>query len=98
MFYIWFLSYSLFCRSRQFFPKFFIRLKQVFALKTTLVSNQGCSFRYGNFDDFMHHINEHEGSIEEFANGFRSMGCHVDKDNNFVVKQWAPGALVTLSK
>ena len=44
----------------------------------------------------MHHINEHEGSIEEFANGFRSMGCHVDKDNNFVVKQWAPGALVTL--
>jgi hypothetical protein len=50
--------------------------------------------RYGNFEDILSRINEYEGGIEKMALGFKSFGCHVENDNTFVVREWAPGAQV----
>ena len=33
-----------------------------------------------------------EGGIEEMANGYKYFGCHVEKDNTFICRQWAPAA------
>ena len=40
-------------------------------------------FRYGNFDDFMKHIDNTEGGILNFASGFKSMGCQGPIQLNF---------------
>jgi hypothetical protein len=50
--------------------------------------------RYGNFEDILSRIEEYEGGIEEMALGFKNFGCHVESDNTFVVREWAPGAQV----
>jgi 1,4-alpha-glucan branching enzyme len=50
-----------------------------------------CS-RYGNFEDIVKRIDEYEGGIENFALGYQSFGCHVEPDNTFVIKEWAPNA------
>ncbi|TRY80465.1 hypothetical protein TCAL_10489 [Tigriopus californicus] len=48
--------------------------------------------RYGNFQDFLNQLQKVEGGIENFSTGFKDMGCHVEEDNTFVCRQWAPGA------
>lgn len=61
-------------------------------LKWFHTSNFFC--RYGNFEDIVARINELEGGIKKFSLGFETMGCHVDEDNTFVMREWAPGAQV----
>ncbi len=48
--------------------------------------------RYGNFEDFINRIDAIEGSIEKFADSYKTMGCQVEADNTFVCTQWAPTA------
>lgn len=48
--------------------------------------------RYGNFEDFLKRMEEVEGGIEKMAESYKTMGCHVDKDNNFICTQWIPAA------
>ena len=52
--------------------------------------------RYGNFDDILNRMNEHEDGIKNMALGHKYFGCHVNADNSFVIRQWAPG--ITLIK
>ena len=52
-------------------------------------------FRYGNFEDFVKRIDKVEGSIAKYAEGYKTMGCHVQEDYTFVCTQWAPGAAVS---
>jgi len=49
--------------------------------------------RYGNFEDMLTRMDKVEGGIEKMALGHEYFGAHVDeKDNSFVMRQWAPGA------
>jgi hypothetical protein len=41
-------------------------------------------------------MNEFEGGIQNMALGFKTLGCHVESDNTFVIREWAPGAQVRL--
>ena len=57
------------------------------------------SCRYGNFDDILNRMNEHEDGIKNMALGHKYFGCHVNADNSFVIRQWAPGiTLINLLK
>ena len=48
--------------------------------------------RYGNFEDFLHRMDKVEGGIKEMARGYDYFGCHVEEENVFVCRQWAPAA------
>ena len=48
--------------------------------------------RYGNFEDFLHRMDKVEGGIKEMAKGYDYFGCHVEEENVFVCRQWAPAA------
>ena len=37
-------------------------------------------------------MNEVEGGIKEMAKGYDYFGCHVEEENVFVCRQWAPAA------
>ena len=50
--------------------------------------------RYGNYEDIVARIENYEGGIENFSLGFQQMGCHVEEDNTFVIREWAPNAQV----
>jgi len=52
--------------------------------------------RYGNYEDILARMNEFEGGIQNMALGFKTLGCHVESDNTFVIREWAPGAQVRL--
>ena len=41
-------------------------------------------------------MDEYEGGIQKMALGFKTLGCHVENDNTFVIREWAPGAQVRL--
>ena len=49
-------------------------------------------FRYGNFEDILERMNTIEGGIEKMALGHEYFGAHVEQNNRFVMRQWAPGA------
>ena len=36
-------------------------------------------------------MNEQEDGIKNMALGHKYFGCHVNADNSFVIRQWAPG-------
>ena len=46
----------------------------------------------------MKQMDQVEGGILKMAEGFKHFGCHVEADNSFVIRQWAPGAQVNLFK
>jgi len=48
--------------------------------------------RYGNYEDFLKRMDELEGGIEKMSRGFDYFGAHVEEDNTFVMRQWAPAA------
>ena len=48
--------------------------------------------RYGNFEDVIRRMEDIEGGIQEMAKGFNYFGCHVDEENTFTCRQWAPSA------
>jgi 1,4-alpha-glucan branching enzyme len=50
-------------------------------------------FRYGNFEDILARMEEVEGGILKMAEGYDYFGAHVEADNTFVMRQWAPGAV-----
>ena len=49
-------------------------------------------YRYGNFEDILRRMNNEEGGIAEMARGYNYFGCHVEEDNTFICRQWAPAA------
>ena len=53
----------------------------------------GFFFRYGNFEDMLSRMNEVEGGIDKMALGHQFFGSHVNQDNSFINRQWAPGAV-----
>lgn len=50
-------------------------------------------YRYGNYDDILKRMDEVENGIENMALGHNYFGCHVESDNSFTIRQWAPGAV-----
>jgi len=48
--------------------------------------------RYGNFEDFLKRMDEVEGGIDNMSKGYDYYGAHVEPDNTFVMRQWAPAA------
>ena len=50
--------------------------------------------RYGNFEDFLKRMDEVEGGIDKMSRGYDYFGAHVEPDNTFVMRQWAPAAQV----
>jgi len=48
--------------------------------------------RYGNFEDFLKRMDEVEGGIDKMSRGYDYFGAHVEPDNTFVMRQWAPAA------
>jgi len=50
-------------------------------------------YRYGNYDDILKRMDDVENGIENMALGHNYFGCHVESDNSFTIRQWAPGAV-----
>jgi 1,4-alpha-glucan branching enzyme len=44
-------------------------------------------------EDWLKKISEFEGGIENFTQGYKYYGMHVEPDNSVVCREWAPGAL-----
>lgn len=40
----------------------------------------------------MKRITESEGGIDNFSQGYKYYGIHVQQDNSVVAREWAPGA------
>ena len=62
----------------------------VFCIQNNFISG----FRYGNFEDFLKRMDEVEGGIDNMSRGYNYYGAHVESDNTFVMRQWAPSAQV----
>ena len=50
-------------------------------------------YRHGLVKDWLKKIEELEGGLEEFTQGYKYYGFHVLKDNTIVAREWAPGKL-----
>lgn len=37
-------------------------------------------------------IDESEGGIENFSQGYKYYGIHIQSDNSVIAREWAPGA------
>lgn len=49
-------------------------------------------FRYAKFDKLLKQIDETEGGIDQFTQGYKTFGIHINADNSVSCKEWAPGA------
>lgn len=48
--------------------------------------------RHGLVKDWLRRIDESEGGIENFSQGYKYFGIHIQHDNSVIVREWAPGA------
>ncbi|KAG8237313.1 hypothetical protein J437_LFUL014477 [Ladona fulva] len=48
--------------------------------------------RYACFKDYVEKVTEHEGDLENFTEGYKYYGIHVNEDNSVTAREWAPGA------
>ncbi|XP_033752279.1 1,4-alpha-glucan-branching enzyme-like [Pecten maximus] len=48
--------------------------------------------RYGCFEKIVNDINQSEGSLEKFSQGYQTFGIHSTPDNGIDMMEWAPGA------
>jgi 1,4-alpha-glucan branching enzyme len=49
--------------------------------------------RYGCFKDLLDSIEENGGGLDNFTQGYKYYGIHVQPDNSIVCREWAPGAV-----
>lgn len=42
--------------------------------------------------DWLKCIDESEGGIENFSQGYKYFGIHIQHDNSIIAREWAPGA------
>jgi 1,4-alpha-glucan branching enzyme len=42
--------------------------------------------------DWMKSIDESEGGLENFSQGYKYYGIHIQHDNSVIAREWAPGA------
>jgi 1,4-alpha-glucan branching enzyme len=49
--------------------------------------------RYGLFKQQLASIEQHEGGIVKFSEGYKSMGFQVDDQGGVRYKEWAPNAI-----
>lgn len=40
----------------------------------------------------MQKFNENEGGLDQFSQGHKYYGIHIQQDNSVVAREWAPGA------
>lgn len=48
--------------------------------------------RYACFKESLEQIEEQEGGLQEFTQGYRYFGMIVNPDNSITCREWAPGA------
>jgi len=48
--------------------------------------------RYRSFRDYLQRIENNEGSLDEFSQGFKQFGAQVKEDGSIAWLEWAPGA------
>lgn len=41
----------------------------------------------------MDKVNEYEGGMDKFTQGYKYFGIHVNTDNSVTAREWAPGAV-----
>ncbi|KDR15603.1 1,4-alpha-glucan-branching enzyme [Zootermopsis nevadensis] len=49
--------------------------------------------RYACFQDYVDKVNEYEGGMDNFTQGYKCFGIHVNTDNSVTAREWAPGAV-----
>lgn len=53
----------------------------------------GLKERYAAFKKEYDHINQYEGGLAKFAEGYKTMGFQVDNHNGVRYREWAPNAV-----
>lgn len=48
---------------------------------------------YACFQDYLDKVKEWEGGMENFTQGYKYFGFHVNSDNSVTAREWAPGAV-----
>ncbi|XP_046681961.1 1,4-alpha-glucan-branching enzyme [Homalodisca vitripennis] len=48
--------------------------------------------RYACFLDYVDKVSEGEGGLENFTQGYKWFGIHINSDNSVTAREWAPGA------
>ncbi|XP_046405478.1 1,4-alpha-glucan-branching enzyme [Ischnura elegans] len=48
--------------------------------------------RYACYKDYVDKVSEQEGGLENFTQGYKYFGFHVNDDNSVTSREWAPGA------
>uniref|UniRef100_A0A1B6E036 1,4-alpha-glucan branching enzyme n=1 Tax=Clastoptera arizonana TaxID=38151 RepID=A0A1B6E036_9HEMI len=49
--------------------------------------------RYACFQDYVDKVNDIEGGLENFTQGYKYYGVHINPDNSVTCREWAPGAI-----
>lgn len=49
--------------------------------------------RYACFQDYVDKVKECEGGLDNFTQGYKHFGIHVNSDNSVTAREWAPGAV-----
>lgn len=49
-------------------------------------------FRYSCFLDYVDKVSEGEGGLDNFTQGYKWFGIHINSDNSVTCREWAPGA------
>lgn len=50
-------------------------------------------FRHGVIQDWIKRIDNDEGGIDVFSQGYKYFGLHIQPDNSVIAREWAPGAV-----
>ncbi|KAJ9581593.1 hypothetical protein L9F63_023227 [Diploptera punctata] len=48
--------------------------------------------RYACFRDYVDKVKEYEGGMDNFTQGYKYFGIHINSDNSVTAREWAPGA------
>ncbi|KAG4072535.1 hypothetical protein HA402_004624 [Bradysia odoriphaga] len=49
--------------------------------------------RHGVIQDWIKRIDNDEGGIDVFSQGYKYFGLHIQQDNSVIAREWAPGAV-----
>uniref|UniRef100_A0A182PVF4 1,4-alpha-glucan branching enzyme n=1 Tax=Anopheles epiroticus TaxID=199890 RepID=A0A182PVF4_9DIPT len=70
-----------------------VNLEKLFELDPYLKSHeQEIRRRNTEFRGWIKRLNELEGGLNEFTQGYKYYGLHIAQDNSVVAREWAPGA------
>lgn len=48
--------------------------------------------RHGCVDEWIKKFNQDEGGLNNFSQGYKYYGLHIQSDNTVIAREWAPGA------